>query len=77
MKNNEIIEINKDVWVPDIKKAIAEWEEFSQSIFCEDPADKQSALEHANDLRKFLSLVEGDTLTDEQFEHYFWRYFAM
>ena len=76
MKANEIFEINKAVWIPGIKKEIAEWEKFSESIFCEDPADKQSALDNADDLRKFLALFESDSLTKEQYEHYRFTYFC-
>lgn len=67
---NEIISINKEVWIPGIKKAIAEWEDFSESIFCERTEDKQSALDTANELRTFLYLVESNTLTRQQFERY-------
>ena len=72
---DQIIEINKKEWIPGIQKKIVEWEDFSRSIFCEDPADKQSALENADELRKFLELVETDTLTKNQFEDYLFRYF--
>ena len=74
-KPNEIFEINKEVWIPGIKKEIAEWERFSESIFCEKEEDKQNALNHANELRKFLELVETNTLTKQQFEHYLFSYF--
>lgn len=67
-KNSEIISINKEVWIPDIKQKIAEWEDFSKSIFCESAEDKQSALDTADDLRKILAMVESDTLTRQQFE---------
>lgn len=69
-KNNDIVNLNKAAWIPDIKKAIASWEEFSESIFCEDPADKQRAKDTANELRKFLGLIESDTLTVQQFRYY-------
>ena len=74
--NNDIININKEVWIPGIKKEIDSWEDFSESIFCEKAEDKQNALDHANELRKFLGLVESDTLTRKQFEHYLYTYFA-
>lgn len=72
---SKYVEINKEVWIPDIKKNIANWEEFSQSVFCENPADKQDALNRANDLRKFLALVETGTLTSEAFTYYSCKYF--
>lgn len=75
-KNNDIINLNKAVWIPDIKKAITSWEEFSESIFCEKAEDKQNALNHANELRKFLALVESDTLTVQQFRYYRDTYLA-
>ena len=75
-KNNDICHLNKAVWIPDIKKAIASWEEFSESIFCEKVADKQNALNNANELRKFLALVESDTLTVQQFRYYRDTYLA-
>ena len=72
---DQIIDINKKEWIPGIKEEIASWEDFSKSIFCEDPADKQNALSNANELRKFLALGETNTLTKQQFEHYLVRYF--
>lgn len=75
MKNNEIVHLNKEIWIPGIEKEIAGWEEFSESIFCQDPADKQNALDHANELRKFLAMVEADTLTRKQYEFYRFTYF--
>ena len=72
---NEIVEINKEEWIPAIKKEIASWEDFSESIFCENAEDKQNALNNANELRKFLALVESNTLTKQQFEHYSVSYF--
>lgn len=74
--NNDICNLNKAVWIPDIEKLIASWEEFSESIFCEDPASKQNAKDNANGLRKFLELVESDTLTVQQFRYYRDKYFA-
>ena len=73
---NEIISINKEVWIPGIKEEIAGWERFSESIFCAKEEDKQNALNIANELRKFLELVETNTLTRKQFEYYLWTYFA-
>lgn len=73
---NEIISINKEVWIPGIKEEIASWEKFSESVFCKEAEDKQSALNIANELRKFLELVESNTLTRKQFEYYLWTYFA-
>ena len=72
---HEICKLNKEMWVPAIKKEIAGWEDFSESIFCEKAEDKQNALHHANELRKFLALVEADTLTRQQYEHYRFTYF--
>ena len=74
--NNDIFNLNKAVWIPDIKKLITSWEEFSESIFCEDPANKQNALNNASELRKFLALVESDTLTVQQFRYYRDHFFA-
>ena len=77
MSNNiERFNLNKAVWVPDIKKEIASWEDFSESIFCEKAEDKQNALDNANELRKFLELVESDALTRQQFRYYRDKYFA-
>ena len=73
--NNEICNLNKAVWIPAIKKEIAGWEDFSESIFCEKAEDKQNALYHANELRKFLALVESDSLTKKQYEYYRFTYF--
>lgn len=67
--------INKEEWIPGIKEEIASWEEFSKSIFCENAEDKQNALNNANELRNFLSLVESNTCTKQQFEHYLFTYF--
>ena len=75
-KNNDIFNLNKAVWIPDIKKEITGREDFSESIFCENPASKQNALNNANELRKFLALVESDTLTVQQFRYYRDKYFA-
>lgn len=71
----EFVHLNKAVWIPDIKKEIAGWEKFSESIFCEKEEDKQNALYHADELRKFLELVESDTLTKEQYTNYRFTYF--
>lgn len=72
---NEYINLNKEIWIPDIKKEIAGWEDFSESIFCEALEDKQNALHHADELRKFLALVESNTLTRQQYERYRFTYF--
>ena len=74
-KPTDVIQINKAEWIPVIKKEIAEWERFSETIFCEKAEDKQNALNNANELRKFLELVETNTLTKQQFEHYSVTYF--
>lgn len=67
-KKTDICHLNKEVWIPNIKKAIASWKDFSNSIFCEKEEDKQSALDTANELSHLLSLVESDSLTYQQFE---------
>lgn len=74
-KNAETVSLNKEVWIPAIKKEIAGWEDFSESIFCEKAEDKQNALNHANELRKFLALVESGNLTKKQYENYRFTYF--
>lgn len=74
-KNTEHVTLNKEMWIPEIKKEIIGWEDFSESIFCEKPEDKQNALNHANELRKFLALVESDRLTKKQYEYYRFTYF--
>ena len=79
MKNttnmNEIININKQVWIPCIEKAIYEWIDFSKSIFCEKAEDRLSALERVNELMNFLYLVKSNTLTRRQFEEYYYGFF--
>lgn len=72
---DQIIDINKKQWIPGIKKEIDSWIDFSKSIFCEAEEDKQNALHHADELRKFLELVETNTLTKQQFEYYSVSYF--
>lgn len=76
-KNMKVININKEEWIPAIKKEISEWIRFSESIFCENLSDKQNALNNANDLKKFLELVESNTLTQQQFEKYLYTYFLL
>ena len=74
-KKTDICHLNKEVWIPHIKEAIVSWQDFSNSIFCEKEEDKQSALDTANDLQNLLSLVESDSLTNQQFERlrfYIW-----
>lgn len=75
MPGDQIISINKEEWIPGIKKEIDSWMRFSESIFCEAEEDKQNALNHADELRHFLSLVETNTLTKQQFEKYLFSYF--
>ena len=68
MKNLELVTINKEVWIPEIKNRIESWEEFSESVFCEKADDKRRAKDTANRFRAILTAVENDTLTREQFE---------
>lgn len=68
MKNEIITGFNKEVWIPDIEKEIANWEGFSKSIFCEDAKDKESAMRTADELRNFLEALKSDTVTREQYE---------
>lgn len=76
-KNTNVISINTEAWIPEIKKEISLWIEFSESVFCENHSDKQNALDHANSLKQFLEMVETNTLTQQQFEKYFYTYFLL
>ncbi len=68
MKNEIIAGFNKEVWIPDTEKRIAEWEDFAKSIFCDVEEDKESARRFANELRDFLEALKSDTVTREQYE---------
>ena len=69
MKNEIITGFNKEVWIPDIEKKIAEWEEFSRSIFCENDAEyKDHAMRTVDELRDFLEALKSDTVTRNQYD---------
>lgn len=76
-KDTNVISINKEEWIPAIQKEISHWIEFSESVFCESPSDKQNALDNANSLKQFLEMVESNTLTQQQFEKYLYAYFLL
>ena len=63
--------INKAAWIPAIKKAIENWKEFSESVFCDDPEYKQDALDHVATLEQCLAALESDTLTEKQWDEMF------
>lgn len=70
MKNEIITGFNKEVWIPNTEKKIAEWEEFSRSIFCENDAEyyKEHAMRTADELRDFLGALKSDTVTRKQYD---------
>ena len=69
MKDEIITGFNKEVWIPDTEKKIAEWEEFSRSIFCKNDAEyKEHAMRTADDLRDFLGALKSDTVTGNQYD---------
>lgn len=68
MKNEIITGFNKEVWIPDTENKIAEWEEFSRSIFCENDAEyKDHAMRTICELRDFLVALKSDTVTRNQY----------
>lgn len=69
MKSEIIKGFNREVWIPDIEKKIAEWEEFSSSIFCENDAEyKDHAMRTVDELRDFLEALKSDTVTRNQYD---------
>ena len=68
MKNEIITGFNKEVWIPDTEKKIAEWEEFSRSIFCENDEYKKHAMRTVYELRDFLAALKSDTVTRNQYD---------
>ena len=69
MKSEIINGFNREVWIPDIEKKIAEWEEFSSSIFCENDAEyKDHAMRIVCELRDFLETLKSDTVTRNQYD---------
>ena len=69
MKSEIITGFNREVWIPDIEKKIAEWEEFSSSIFCENDAEyKDHAMHTICELRDFLAALKSDTVTKNQYD---------
>ena len=69
MKNEIINGLNRGIWIPDIEKKIAEWEEFSMSIFCKNDAEyKDHAMRTVDELRDFLEALKSDTVTRNQYD---------
>ena len=69
MKSEIITGFNKEVWIPDTEKKIAEWEEFSRSIFCDNDAEyKDHAMRTVDELRDFLEALKSDTVTRSQYD---------
>ena len=68
MKNEIITGFNKEVWIPDTEKEIARWEDFSESIFCDNAEDKEFAMRTANELREFLEALKSDRVTKQQYD---------
>lgn len=69
MKSEIINGFNREVWIPDIEKKIAEWEEFSRSIFCENNAEyKDHTMHTVDELRDFLEALKSDTVTRNQYD---------
>ena len=67
--NESITVFNKEVWIPDTENKIAEWEEFSRSIFCENDAEyKDHAMRTVDELRDFLEALKSDTVTRNQYD---------
>ena len=66
---NKLIKVNKNVWENDIRKEINEWEEFSESCFCNTKEYKESALRIIERLHENLeTLLQKDGLTGEQIQ---------
>ena len=66
---NELIKVTKDIWENDIRREINEWEEFSESCFCNTKECKESALRIIERLHEILeTLLQKDGLTEEQIQ---------
>lgn len=64
----KMVKVNATVWAADIRKAIADWEEFAESHFCDDYEHKRGAEAVIADLRKMLdTLISSGGITEEQF----------
>lgn len=66
---NELVKVNRASWEKVIRNAIAEWEEFSTSCFCDTEPRKEAARAVVRKLHQMLEtlLTEGG-VTEKQFE---------
>lgn len=65
----KMVKVNVAVWEKDVRKAIADWEEFAESRFCDDYEHKRSAENMIADLRRMLeTLISSGGVTVDQFE---------
>ena len=68
VRQNELVKVNKEIWERDIRKAIADWEDFSTSHFCDTEARKSSARDFISRLHEMLeTLLMENGITEEQF----------
>lgn len=66
---NELIKVTRDIWENDIRREINEWEEYSESCFCNTKEYKESASRIIERLHETLeTLLQKDGLTEEQIQ---------
>lgn len=66
---NELIKVTRDIWENDIRREINEWEEYSESCFCNTKEHKESASRIIERLHETLeTLLQKDGLTEEQIQ---------
>lgn len=66
---NELIKVTRDIWENDIRREINEWEEYSESCFCNTKEHKEFALQVIERLHETLeTLLQENGLTEEQIE---------